>query len=482
MRDIMNNTNSPFGTISALKGRSICTTRKYGRICGIENYRAKVPRHYAQKSKIFGMLEMHCISNKPIIFNKKRGIFFTIDAILAAGILIVTILLVSGSYVSQQDRASVSFLSQDMVKVFANLKVSELDNDYVKSLIAAGVITRANNTILEQIGEFWSEDEIGMAGNFTRNVSYFLLPERFGLGVYVDGEEVYLRDKEVTGNLVSSRKIISGIAKERPTEGFTSRAILGKITAKTNTKFYPFDVISPCYNTWNNSSNADKTSIEYSIELPDDADVANASWIIVPAIAGTSVSAYINNNLVFSGIPDENSITNAQGYFNSGENKVRYTQTVSAYGGCAGDDGTSHVILTYKTQQFNTFDNKTSFPFAVVYADGRISDYEKPIFAPNLDISKINISLNVNASEVDLSFRLGGAEFDIGSKQVVNKYAGWSNSEILSSLSGNGLSYNDLEDAYFYFIFDFKLKDNNVTIFPNSTVTVEGGQAEMPFG
>ncbi|MBI2208844.1 hypothetical protein HYU50_05095 [Candidatus Woesearchaeota archaeon] len=414
--------------------------------------------------------------------NKKRGVFFTIDAILATGIVFAIIILISSSYVSEQDRTPLSFLPQDMVKVFTNLKVSELDNDYVKSLIAAGVITRANNTILEQIGEFWSEDEIELARNFSRNVSSFLLPERFGLGIYVDGEEIYLRDKELTGNLVSSRKIISGIAKEKPIEGFTSRAILGKITTKTNRKFYPFDVIAPCYNSWNNSSNADNISIEYSIGLPNDANVTNATWIIISAIANTKVSAYINNNLVFSGIPNENSITNAQGYFNSGENKVRYKQSVGAYGGCAGDDGTSHVILTYKTQQPNTFDNKTSFPFAVVYADGRISDYEKPIFAPNIDISGINISLNVNASEVGLRFRLGGAEFDIGTKVVVNKYVGWSNSEILSSLSGNGVTYNDLEDTYFYFIFDFIPKNNNVTIFPNSVVTVEGGQPEIPFG
>ena len=37
----------------------------------------------------------------------KKGIFFTIDAILAAGILIVIIILISSSYVSQQDRTSV---------------------------------------------------------------------------------------------------------------------------------------------------------------------------------------------------------------------------------------------------------------------------------------------------------------------------------------------------------------------------------------
>ncbi|MBW2977105.1 hypothetical protein KY347_06710 [Candidatus Woesearchaeota archaeon] len=414
--------------------------------------------------------------------NKKKGIFFTIDAILAAGIIFGVILLVSSVYVSEPEKAPVVSLSQDIVRVFTNLKVNDLDNDYVKGLISSGFITKANNTILEQIGEFWAEGELELAKNFVGNISGSLLPSRFGLGVYVDEEEIYLRNKSITRNLVSSRKIISGIEKEKPTEGFASRAILGKIASKKNTELYPFDVIAPCYNSWYDPSNTDKVSIEYSIELPNDANVTNATWFIVPAISGTSVNAYVNDNLVFSGIPSEEGIKNLEGDFTNGTNKVVYEQDVSSYGGCAGDDGTSHVVITYKTQQFNTWDNKTIFPLAVVYADGRISDYEKPVFAPNVDISRMNVSLSVNAAEVYLSFRLEGNEFDIGSKSVVNEMAEWSNDEILNSLNANGICYNDLKDSYFYFIFDFRPISGNVTIFPNSSVIIEGDREDAPFG
>ncbi|MBI2651611.1 hypothetical protein HYX01_04015 [Candidatus Woesearchaeota archaeon] len=414
--------------------------------------------------------------------NKKKGVFFTLDAILAAGIFLIVILAVSTSYVSQPETAPSNFFSHDITRIFANLKVNDLDNNYVKSLINSNKITRANNTILEQIGEFWAEEQTELAKNLSKNVSDALIPARFGIGIYVDGEEIYARKNNMTRNLVSSRKIISGIAKQKPTEGFTSRAILGRITAKTNTKFYPFDVTAPCYNSWYDNSNADKISIEKTIELPNDANVTNATWIIMPAIADTSVKAYINGNLVFNGIPDLNGIKNAQGNFTSGINKVKYEQTVTSYGGCAGDDGTSHVILTYKTQQFQTIDNKTNFPFAVVYADGRISDYEKPIFVPNTDITKINISLKVKADNVNLNFRFKGTEFNIGRKQVFNNLVEWKNSEILGNLTQNGISYSNLKDNYFYFVFDFIPVNNNVTVFPNSTVTVEGLKEDIPFG
>lgn len=412
--------------------------------------------------------------------NKKRGVFFTIDAILAAGIFVAVILLVSSSHVSEPDKAQASFTSQDIIKVFTNLKVEEIDNGYIQNLIDTGVITKVDNTILEQIGEFWAdgtEEKLELAKKFTSNVTYSLIPERMGFGLYVDGEEIYLRDKDVTRSIISSRKIISGITKSRPTDGFTSRAILGRITSKTNTKYYPFDVIAPCYRGWA-SENADTISIEYTIDLPDDAAVTYANWTIVPAIANTDVDAYINNFLVFSGEPDEDGIGGILGNFAPGENKVGYTQT---YDNCPGDDGTTHMVLTYETSQLQTLDNKTKFPLAVVYADGRINDYEKPIFAPNVNINKINITLNANASSVDLDFRFGGTEFDIGSKAVEDKYVEWTNDEISSALSANGLNYGDLEDSYFYFIFDFDDENGNVTIFPNSNVIIEG-EEDIPFG
>ena len=412
----------------------------------------------------------------------KTSIFFSMDSLLASSILLVAVLLVSNFYIFEQRESNVLYTSQDFVKVLSTIKVKDMDNDYVKSMIASGKIANINNTFLDQIGDFWANGNIELARNLTINITNSSIPKKYGFSVLINGEEIYSRNLSVNRVLVSSRKMISGIAKAKPTLGYTSRAYISKITSKTNTKHYPFDIIAPCYNSFGDSSNADSASIEYTIELPQDAQVINATWIIVPAIAPTPVNAYINDKFVFSGYPNENSIVNAQGNFTSGVNKVRYSQTVGYYGGCPGDDGTSDVILTYKTKQIQTLDNKTKFPFAVVYADGRISDYEKPIFAPNIDIGKINISLKLNASSAKLSFRLRDKTIDIGNKDVINKSIEWRDDEIKNNLSKNGINYGNLKDTYFYFIFDFKPINNNLTIFPNSSVTIEGSQPGIPFG
>ena len=154
--------------------------------------------------------------------SKKRGIFFTIDALLASGIIIISILLVANFYSYEEQGANVRYASQDLVRVFSAMSVGGINNDYVKSLISGGDITSTNNTVLEQIGDFWAADKVELARNFTRNLTEDIIPPRYGFSVLVNGEEIYSRNISVKKSLVSSRKIISGIAKAKPTEGYST--------------------------------------------------------------------------------------------------------------------------------------------------------------------------------------------------------------------------------------------------------------------
>ena len=84
----------------------------------------------------------------------KKAVFFTIDSLLASGIIIIAILLVSEFYSSEQQKSNVNYASQDLVRVFSTMTVGEVDNEYVRTLILNSDITNTNNTILEQIGNF----------------------------------------------------------------------------------------------------------------------------------------------------------------------------------------------------------------------------------------------------------------------------------------------------------------------------------------
>ena len=162
----------------------------------------------------------------------KKAIFFTLDSLLASGIVIIAVLLVANLYSAEKTNANINYASQDLVRLFSTMTVGEINNDYVKSLIASGDITNLNNTINEQIGEFWASGN-PLAYNFTKNLTESIVPSRYGFGIFVSDEEIYSRSLPVKSSLASSRHIISGINKAKPTESFSSKVILSSINSKT---------------------------------------------------------------------------------------------------------------------------------------------------------------------------------------------------------------------------------------------------------
>src|SRR3989344_7507124 len=123
----------------------------------------------------------------------KKGVFFTIDALLASGIIIIAIVLISKFYYSEQQTTNVNYASKDIISVLSAITVNDANNDYVKSLIASGVITDTNNTLIGQIGDFWANDDMDIAKNFTKNLTDDIIPKKYGFSVLVNGEEIYSR-------------------------------------------------------------------------------------------------------------------------------------------------------------------------------------------------------------------------------------------------------------------------------------------------
>ncbi|MBI3027540.1 VWA domain-containing protein [Candidatus Woesearchaeota archaeon] len=210
----------------------------------------------------------------------KKAVFFTIDSLLASGIVIVSIVLIANLYSVEQRSVNVSYASQDLVRVFSAMTVSESSNDYVQSLVQSGDITNTNNTILEQIGNFWAEEKNELARNFTKNLTEDIFPSNYGFSIVVNGEEIHSRNLPVKRTLVSSKKIITGIAKAKPTEGFTSRVLLSGIKSK-KTSAYSY------FGGYEGDGNLTKILI-----LPNDVISLNGSYLEVDA--GGNFDFYIN--------------------------------------------------------------------------------------------------------------------------------------------------------------------------------------------
>lgn len=147
----------------------------------------------------------------------KKGVFFTIDSIIAAGIIFIVIISTSSSYVKEQPSFQINYISQDVISILSALNVVEANNEYINERIAGGDIENMDNTILEQIAEFWAEGQSEYANKTTSNVTGLFIPNTMSFGVWIDNEAVYTRDGAITKSLISSKKIISGIAKGQQT-------------------------------------------------------------------------------------------------------------------------------------------------------------------------------------------------------------------------------------------------------------------------
>ncbi|HLD87504.1 MAG TPA: hypothetical protein VJB12_05590, partial [Candidatus Nanoarchaeia archaeon] len=170
----------------------------------------------------------------------KKGVYFTVDAMIAVSIIFITLLLITSTHVSKKENTSSASAASDIVHIFTQAKVSELDNPYVQLLINDGTIKNSNNTVFDQLGEFWALVQYDLAQRFVSNISQDLVPSQFGMMVVIGDDIMNSNNRTHTGSLASSRKIISGIAKDKPTDGFTSKAYLTSISEKQASSFAYF--------------------------------------------------------------------------------------------------------------------------------------------------------------------------------------------------------------------------------------------------
>ncbi len=172
----------------------------------------------------------------------KKGIFFTLDALFATILIGIALIISSKYYISDVSQSQVNYYSQDIVNSLSNIKISEVNDSYVKSLISSGEIVNLENSVVEQIGEFYVLNKTDLARNLSVAVSKELIPDKFGFEMLVNDESIYFVNSEYgrQTELISSRRLISGIEKFKPIKGATSKVFLQGINRKKYSSYAYF--------------------------------------------------------------------------------------------------------------------------------------------------------------------------------------------------------------------------------------------------
>ncbi|MBI2108446.1 hypothetical protein HYT54_04935 [Candidatus Woesearchaeota archaeon] len=385
----------------------------------------------------------------------RKSVYFTIDALLSASLLAIGVLLLSSSYISETTPPSNNYFAGDFLAVLSNLKVREANSSSISEMIVSGDITKLNNSILEQIGELWAEGNEAEARNITQEFIGLYLPENIGIGFYIDDEPVYVREKTNYNSVTSRRRLVSGIQKNRTTDGFVARAIAIR-TRKNNSLVVPGDVITSAVEKSPSGNNQNQVNITYDVYIPDNTTLLGSRWFIEAAWSGIRFDAYLNGQFVGSSSPSDNGQKNfndLNAYLGKGHNNA---SVLFKFGNAnnpeGGDDGASHFVVNYTTTAVNTLGNLNKKYLALVNSNASVR-YKKPIFVAG-NINSINIYLNVTAQNVSLNYTLDGNNYFISKKNASSGNLTWSNDEIVSALASNGHSLSSLNNKYFWFVFD----------------------------
>jgi hypothetical protein len=129
--------------------------------------------------------------------NKRGAYFLVIDALIGASIIFIGLVIVFSSHVTKTESSPALSMLNDFVRVISTTQIRSFQGLYVQSLIEDGNITNRDNTLLEQLTEFYNlnqsgaKDTTAMMEEFLREVSKTVIPDYRSIAVYMNNTLLY---------------------------------------------------------------------------------------------------------------------------------------------------------------------------------------------------------------------------------------------------------------------------------------------------
>ena len=166
---------------------------------------------------------------------KKKGIFFSTDALIALIIIILVLIVTVPMTFYSNIKTEVH---SDLMIVLSTLTVGEIDTPQIRSMISSGEITNPNNTIIEQIGIFYVTNKTKAKIIADEVISNLDVNEN--IGIWFENQMITSKNTtpfENASNIQIERQVISGLIQGNSTTGFAARAYL---SSDVQTDFFYF--------------------------------------------------------------------------------------------------------------------------------------------------------------------------------------------------------------------------------------------------
>jgi hypothetical protein len=146
--------------------------------------------------------------------NTKRAQYLTLDAFIASIIVASGLMLVLAARASVPNTVQSELLSKDFSSSLSSLKLKEINNPLILNMSKSGTINNMDNTVMQQVAEFYFINQKTNAFKLIQNVTYGLIPPQYSFSVLVNDEMIFnrtLASENTSTVLVASRRLIFGV-------------------------------------------------------------------------------------------------------------------------------------------------------------------------------------------------------------------------------------------------------------------------------
>ena len=172
------------------------------------------------------------------MFGNKKGIYYTLDALLSGFLLIGVVLIVLNADFGSNTLDQEVFIARDIISALDQLKVHEFsDLTFISDEINNGNITDVDKSLLELIGYYWATNQSEKSEVVFNILADNVLKDQLGARLVIGDDVLYSRETGSQDNVFVASRMLSGIDEAVPLEGASSSAYLKRIRNKKSSSY-----------------------------------------------------------------------------------------------------------------------------------------------------------------------------------------------------------------------------------------------------
>ncbi len=362
----------------------------------------------------------------------RSGFLFSLDALLAALVLIGGIVLIARIADERTDVSQLSSASEDAVVTLQAVRVYDVSDPWVLQSVANGSIPDANVSALEQVGYFWASGDAGSA----RRLAKAMLDGQYagyGVRLTIDGDEVYARNGSGDGaDVMVSERMVSGIAKGDAVKGSSASAYLKHIRDKRSFIVATFGGF------------VGEGNLSLALDgVPADANITD---IVIEADTERAFALRINGASCATLQPDPSPLTpsrwslaNCSALVVKGGGNTFSFESSGTVNGSLVSGG--YVKVAYTTSQFNTVAQDPAIVYRFPQITGLINLFDG--FYVGGNVSAMNLTLRF-VSNYTSYLTIGNASWTFAGSQAEQNVT-LNDTQLRAGLAAAGMSYAGMQ-------------------------------------